>query len=130
MRRNLDATVGLQQAATSSSSAGKVGTPMAEPVIIEAAINGVTSKKQNPNTPKEPAEIAEAPLRCFAAGAAVVHNHIDAFGLDGNSAAERYLEGWRPARAERQDALFYPTTNAGADVQASSAPIGPPPGSG
>jgi 3-keto-5-aminohexanoate cleavage enzyme len=125
MRRNLDATVGLQQAATSSSSAGKVGTPMAEPVIIEAAINGVTSKKQNPNTPKEPAEIAEDALRCFAAGAAVVHNHIDAFGLDGNSAAERYLEGWRPARAERQDALFYPTTNAGADVQASYAHIGP-----
>src|SRR5215510_12997220 len=70
---------------------------MAEPVIIEAAINGVTSKAQNPNTPKEPAEIAEDALRCFAAGATVVHNHIDSFGLEGNRAAERYLEGWRPA---------------------------------
>ncbi|MFL6242311.1 MAG: 3-keto-5-aminohexanoate cleavage protein, partial [Acidimicrobiia bacterium] len=46
---------------------------MAEPVIIEAAINGVTSKKHNPNTPKEPAEIADDALRCFAAGVAVVH---------------------------------------------------------
>ena len=98
---------------------------MAGPVIIEAAINGVTSKKHNPNTPKEPAEIADDALRCFAAGAAVVHNHIDAFGLDGNSAAERYLEGWRPVLEERPDALFYPTTNAGPDVVASYAHIGP-----
>ncbi len=98
---------------------------MAQPVIIEAAINGVTSKKQNPHTPKEPAEIAEDALRCFAAGAAVVHNHIDSFALDGTSAAERYLEGWRPVMADRPDALVYPTTNAGADVEASFAHIGP-----
>jgi uncharacterized protein (DUF849 family) len=98
---------------------------MAEPVIIEAAINGVTSKQQNPNTPKEPDEIADDALRCFAAGAAVVHNHIDAVALDGSSAAERYLEGWRPALDERPDALFYPTTNAGADVEASYAHIAP-----
>ena len=98
---------------------------MAEPVIIEAAINGVTGKTQNPNTPKEPAEIAEDALRCFTAGAAVVHNHIDSFALDGRTAAERYLEGWRPALAERPDALFYPTTNAGADVEASYAHIAP-----
>ncbi|HMC71921.1 MAG TPA: 3-keto-5-aminohexanoate cleavage protein, partial [Mycobacteriales bacterium] len=65
---------------------GEVGDAMAEPVIIEAAINGVTSKNHNPNTPKEPAEIADDALRCFAAGAAVVHNHIDSFGLDGTRA--------------------------------------------
>ena len=98
---------------------------MAEPVIIEAAINGVTSKQQNPSTPREPGEIAGDALRCFASGAAIVHNHIDAFGMDGDDAAERYLEGWRPALAARPDALFYPTTNAGADVQASYAHIAP-----
>lgn len=98
---------------------------MTEPVIIEAAINGVTTKEQNPHTPREPAEIADDARRCFAAGAAVVHNHIDAFGIDGGRAAERYLEGWRPVLAERPDALFYPTTNAGADVEASYAHIGP-----
>ena len=98
---------------------------MAEPVIIEAAINGVTSKQQNLHTPKEPAEIAEDALRCFAAGAAIVHNHIDSVGLEGDAAAARYLEGWRPALANRSDALFYPTTNAGADVQASYAHITP-----
>jgi uncharacterized protein (DUF849 family) len=98
---------------------------MAEPVIIEAAINGVTSKTLNPSTPKEPAEIAEDALRCFAAGAAVVHNHIDSFALDGTASAERYLEGWRPALAERPDALFYPTANALADIEASYAHIAP-----
>ena len=98
---------------------------MAEPVIIEAAINGVTSKQQNPSTPREPGEIADDALRCFAAGAGIVHNHIDAFGLDGRSAAERYLEGWRPVLDERPDALLYPTTNAAGDVEASYAHIGP-----
>ena len=98
---------------------------MAEPVIIEAAINGVTSKGRNPHTPREPSEITDDALRCFAAGAAIVHNHIDSFGLDGNSAAGRYLEGWRPVLAERPKALLYPTTNAGADVEASFAHIGP-----
>jgi uncharacterized protein (DUF849 family) len=98
---------------------------MAEPVIIEAAINGVTSKKQNPNAPREPGEIADDALRCFVAGASIVHNHIDSFGLDGTSAAERYLEGWRPVLADRPDALLYPTTNAAGDVEASYAHIGP-----
>jgi uncharacterized protein (DUF849 family) len=94
---------------------------MAEPVIIEAAINGVTSKEQNPHTPREPAEIAEDALRCLAAGAAIVHNHVDVFAVDGEVAAERYLEGWRPVLAERPDALLYPTVNAGPDVQTSYA---------
>jgi 3-keto-5-aminohexanoate cleavage enzyme len=98
---------------------------MTEPVIIEAAINGVTSKQRNPNAPREPAEITEDALRCFASGAAIVHNHIDAFGLDGRSAAERYLEGWRPVLAQRPDALLYPTTNAANDVAASYAHIAP-----
>jgi uncharacterized protein (DUF849 family) len=98
---------------------------MAESVIIEAAINGITSKTQNPHTPKEAPEIADDALRCFGAGAAIVHNHIDAFGLDGRSAAERYLEGWRPVLAERPEALFYPTANATGDVEASYAHIAP-----
>ena len=40
------------------------------PVIIEAAINGQTSKDTNPHVPKEPEEIAADALACFAAGAA------------------------------------------------------------
>ena len=92
---------------------------MTEPVIVEAAINGVTSKAQNPNTPVSPEEIAADALASMEAGAAIVHNHIDRFGLPGDEAAERYLEGWRPVFAERPGRALYPTTNAGQTVEES-----------
>jgi uncharacterized protein (DUF849 family) len=95
------------------------------PVIVEAAINGVTNKAQNPNVPLEPDEIAADALACIAAGAAIVHNHIDRFAVPGEVAADRYLEGWRPVLAERPDALLYPTTNAGATVEQSYAHVAP-----
>jgi len=78
------------------------------PVIIEAAINGQTSKTTNPHVPKEPAEIAADALACFAAGAAVIHNHIDLVGASEDETVARYLEGWRPILAARPDALVYP----------------------
>ena len=83
------------------------------PVIIEAAINGATTKERNPNVPREPAEIAADILACIEAGAAIVHNHIDLYGTSGEEAAERYLEAWRPVLAARPDALVYPTINFG-----------------
>jgi len=83
------------------------------PVIIEAAINGVTTQEQNPHAPRLPEEIATDALACFEAGASIVHNHIDKFMIPGDEAAARYVEGWRPVFAERPDALLYPTTNAG-----------------
>ncbi len=98
---------------------------MSDPVIVEAAINGVTGKAQNPHVPIEPHEITTDALACFDAGAAIVHNHIDRFAVPGHEAAERYLEGWRPILAERPDALLYPTTNAGTTVQESYAHITP-----
>ena len=79
------------------------------PVIIEVAINGVTSRQQNPTVPVQPNEIAEQALECIGVGAAIVHNHIDLFGVTESEAAERYLEGWRPVLKERPDALIYPT---------------------
>jgi 3-keto-5-aminohexanoate cleavage enzyme len=82
-------------------------------VIIEAAINGVTSKERNPNVPRTPDEISADALACLEAGAAIVHNHIDRFGLREDEAAERYLEGWRPVLVDRPDALLYPTIHFG-----------------
>lgn len=84
-----------------------------QPVIIEAAINGATTKERNPHTPREPAEIAADALACIDAGAAIIHNHIDRFGISIDEACERYLEGWRPLLAERPDALVYPTVHFG-----------------
>src|SRR5262249_23498322 len=88
------------------------------PVIIEAAINGVTQKARNPHVPRTPEEIAADGLACFAAGAAIVHNHLDEFALDGPAAAERYLAGWRPILAARPDAIVYPTVGFGGSVEA------------
>jgi 3-keto-5-aminohexanoate cleavage enzyme len=85
------------------------------PVIIEAAINGATSKDRNPNVPRSPEEIAADILASIDAGAAIIHNHIDLRGTSGEEAAARYLEAWRPVLEARPDALVYPTVNFGAD---------------
>jgi uncharacterized protein (DUF849 family) len=87
-----------------------------KPLIIEAAINGATSRARNPNVPLTPAEIATDALACFAAGAAIVHNHIDDFALAGEAAAARYLEGWRPVVRERPDAILYATVAIGGSI--------------
>jgi uncharacterized protein (DUF849 family) len=86
------------------------------PAIIEAAINGVTTAARNPHVPRRPDEIAADALRCLDAGAAIVHNHLDDFALDGRAAAERYLEGWRPVLRQRPDAIVYPTVGFGGSV--------------
>jgi 3-keto-5-aminohexanoate cleavage enzyme len=80
-----------------------------DPVIIECAINGVTSKVTNPHVPVEPSEIAADALACIDAGAAIIHNHIDLSGVSVERAVERYLEAWRPVLDTRPDALLYPT---------------------
>lgn len=87
------------------------------PVVVEAALNGVTGKDRNPRVPRTPAEIAEDALACLAAGAAVVHNHVDLVTTDAQASAARYLEGWRPVLAARPDALLYPTVGFGATVE-------------
>ena len=49
---------------------------MSDAVIVEAAINGTTTKDRNPHVPRRPDEIARDALDCLQAGAAVVHNHL------------------------------------------------------
>jgi uncharacterized protein (DUF849 family) len=88
---------------------------MATPVIIEAAINGATTKAANPNVPKSAEEIAAEALSVLAAGAAIVHAHCDPIGGPDEEVAERYLEAFRPVWAERPDALLYPTVNITSD---------------
>src|SRR3989442_253958 len=89
---------------------------MSTPVIIEAAINGVTVPERNPSVPRSPAEIAADAMRCLAAGAAIVHSHNAELMLDGARAAELYLEAWRPVLRERPDAIFYPTAGTGTTI--------------
>lgn len=106
----------LHRARLPAPDAATFGPVPNGPVIIEAAINGVTPKERNPNVPRSPEEIAADALECFEAGAAVVHNHIDLAGVDEDRAAARYLEGWRPVLARRPDALLYPTVHFGRTI--------------
>lgn len=81
-----------------------------QPAIIEVALNGITTKDQNPHVPITPDEIASDALRCIAAGASIIHNHIEDFRATGSLAAERYGEAWRTVLAAYPDALICPTT--------------------
>ena len=81
------------------------------PVIIEAAINGITQKAANPNVPRTTEEISADTLACLAAGASIIHNHVAVSG-DPREVADEYLACWAPVLAERPDALVYPTANA------------------
>jgi uncharacterized protein (DUF849 family) len=94
------------------------------PVVIEAAINGLTSPADNPSVPVTPEQVAADALACFDAGASIVHHHADAFGVSAAAAAERYLEAWRPVWAQRPDALVYPTVHV-EDGQISYEHLGP-----
>jgi 3-keto-5-aminohexanoate cleavage enzyme len=86
---------------------------MPDPVIIEVAINGATTKDQNPNVPISEDEIVADALACFDAGAAIVHHHVAGTGMSGPEAAEVYLGVWRRVLPQRPDALWYPTINIG-----------------
>ncbi|MEN8160027.1 MAG: 3-keto-5-aminohexanoate cleavage protein [Myxococcota bacterium] len=90
---------------------------MAGPVILEVASNGVTTREQNPAVPREPKEIAEDALACFAAGAAVVHTHTHEPALPPAEGAALYLEAYQPVLAARPDALLYPTVAPGPDIE-------------
>jgi uncharacterized protein (DUF849 family) len=98
---------------------------VSDAVIVEAAINGTTTKDRNPHVPRRPDEIARDALDCLQAGAAVVHNHTDVVMVPGPEAAARYLEGWAPVLAARPDALLYPTTNFGPGVEGAYAHMEP-----
>lgn len=86
------------------------------PVIIEAAINGMTSKEKNPHAPRTPEEIREDALRCYALGATIVHAHNTDIAATGQAAADDYLAAWRPILAEQPDLLWYPTLTAAPDM--------------
>ena len=87
------------------------------PAIVEVALNGQTSKQQNPNVPRSSAEIAACAIACIEAGASIVHTHISDITVPGERAAALYLEHFRPILAAIPDALVYPTLGFGATVE-------------
>lgn len=88
----------------------------ATPVIIEVAINGLTTKERNAHVPRTPEEIAGTAIRCIEAGAAMVHAHNHSIELPQDEAVRLYAESWAPVLAAHPDALLYPTQQLGADM--------------
>jgi uncharacterized protein (DUF849 family) len=86
-------------------------------VIIEAAVNGNTTKRANPNVPRTPAEIAACGLECLDRGAAIVHNHNDEPNVGGPARHDPapYAEAWTEILARRPDALLHPTVRGMSD---------------
>src|SRR4051794_41732800 len=86
------------------------------PVIIEVAVNGVTTKARNPEVPDTPETIAADAVRCLDEGAAIIHIHTTAPGQATADAAAEYAEAFRFMRAERDDGVLYPTMGGGATI--------------
>jgi uncharacterized protein (DUF849 family) len=80
------------------------------PVIIEAALNGVTSKARNPVVPITPEELARDAIACIDAGATVVHTHTHDLFAPPADAADAYAQAYAPVIGARPDAILYPTT--------------------
>ena len=87
------------------------------PVIIEVALNGLTSKQRNPHVPRAPDEIVSDTFRCLDVGAAIIHTHNRDIDLTGQEAADDYLAAWRPILAERPGTPWYPTSTSASEVE-------------
>jgi uncharacterized protein (DUF849 family) len=79
-----------------------------EPLIIEAAVNGNTTRERNPHVPLTPDEIAKDAKLCLAAGAHIIHHHAEDVYLTGAAAAEQYLAAYRPIAEAFPLAIFAP----------------------
>jgi len=84
----------------------------APPTVIEAAVNGMVTKEQNPHVPRTVDEIVEDSLRCLDAGASIVHHHNDepVFGGATRHCAGPYVDVWTRLRAAWPGLLLHPTT--------------------
>jgi 3-keto-5-aminohexanoate cleavage enzyme len=88
----------------------------ASPVIIEAALNGVTTRGHNPVVPESPAELASDAISCIDAGATIVHTHADNLGAPVADLTRRYADCFQSVLLACPDALLYPTIGLGSTV--------------
>lgn len=90
---------------------------MTSPVVIEAALNGVTSKERNPRVPISPEEHAKDALECVAAGATVIHTHTADMLAPAEAVAEQYADAYRPVVDAHPGIICYPTTGVGPTIE-------------
>jgi len=90
--------------------------PSTPPVIIEAALNGVTTRRHNSLAPVTADELASDAIACIDAGATIVHTHADNLGAPVAELTARYADCFRAVLDARPDALLYPTIGFGSTV--------------
>ena len=87
------------------------------PVIIEAALNGVTSRARNSNVPATADEQAKDALACVDAGATVIHTHAPNIAVRPDEAADQYAVAFRPVVEQHPGVVCYPTTGIGRTIE-------------
>jgi uncharacterized protein (DUF849 family) len=95
-----------------------------DPVIIEAALNGITNRRHNPSVPVTPEDLAAAAVGCVDAGATVVHTHTGDPAARPEHRTEEYARCYRAVLDERPGTILYPTTGIGATVADRYAHVG------
>lgn len=95
-----------------------MGNSNEQAVILEVAINGVTSPEKNSHVPVGNEAITQEVFDCVAAGASLVHAHNTDITLTGRAAADDYLAAWRPVVAKYPSLPWYPTGSGGKTPEA------------
>ena len=90
---------------------------MSGPVIIEAAMNGVTGSRRNAHVPITPEEQAKDALACVDAGATVIHTHAPNIAVPPDEAADQYAIAFRPVVEQHPGVVCYPTTGIGSKAE-------------
>ena len=89
---------------------------MNKTILTVAPTGGLTTKKQNPNLPYTPAEIARSAVDSWKAGACIVHLHVrDPLTGERVHKADLFRETIRIIRAE-SDLIINVTTGVGPDT--------------
>ena len=79
------------------------------PLIIESHINGLRSKKHNPNTPISHEEISNEAIKCWEAGACGIHLHNTNMKFAGKEAYDDYMKIIGPVIERYPDVFWYST---------------------
>ena len=85
---------------------------MSTPLILEVAVNGMTTPAINPAVPRTPDQIVTDSLACLEAGASIIHCHIDDAKLAVDDTVAVYGDIFSRVLKEFPQALIYPTWRA------------------
>jgi len=92
---------------------------MSKPVMIEVALNGVTSPRRNPHVPATVEAQAADALACIDAGGTIIHTHAPDLFVAADAAAAQYAAAFRPAVERHPGVVCYPTVGFGPTMEDS-----------